>query len=143
MAKASTDSLAALDAKTRRLLEPWRAAIRAEAEHAAEVQAATALLAGMPAALAAAAPNPAALAALRQQRAEAQQTLADAPAIAAGLAKAREVAGLAWSSAWTAWKNQLAGEMLPDFSSRRARLAQDEAAARAAFEAKLAEMPAS
>jgi hypothetical protein len=139
---APNGTAAALASGVIERLEQFRGAKRAEADHPAVVEAAKDFLAGLPTTLAAAAANPAALARLRQQRTEAEQCIAEAAAIATGLAEATRVAGLEWSTAWTQWKDLLQAEMVPDFAAQRRALDEREAAARAAFEAKLSEMPA-
>jgi len=137
------DSLAALDAKARRLLPLFGEAKQQEQEHTARVVAARARLAEMPAAIVTAAATPAQVAKLGQERAALAQLLADADLVARGLAERTRAAGLEWSSAWTAWKDALEVEILGDLPGKRAAFEAREAAARAAFEAKLAEMPAS
>lgn len=143
MAKSlSADTAATLAPGVVKLLEAWRVAKRRVAEHTAQVAAARARLQTFPAEIVAAASNPSRLGELRLERAAVEQLVAEAPLISQGLAAQAEQRGLAWSTAWTEWKNQLAAEMLPDFAEGRRRLQEREAAARAAFEAKLREMPA-
>jgi S-formylglutathione hydrolase FrmB len=138
---ASTPTVAALDADARQRFDAWTTAKRAHEEYAARVAVARERLRAIPAALVVAAAFPQRLMEVQQERDDAERLLRDADAVLQGLEHAARTAGVEWGHAWTLWKNQLEAEMVPDFSAQHRALDEREAAARAAFEAKLAEMP--